>query len=61
MRVRGNHENALLVIKGDGRIIKTVKKKRLTPGEMLVLKVNKEDLTRQQFQELTVDLEKEKA
>lgn len=58
MRVRGNHKDAELHVKAGDRLIKTVKKKVLTPGEMVSLKINRSDLPREPFNELTVELAK---
>ena len=58
MRVKGQHENTALMVKADGRVIKTVKKKVLTPGEMAVIKIKREDLPAEVFEELTVELVK---
>ncbi len=44
MRARGNHENAILEIKVGPETIKTLKKKVLTPGEMIVVKIKKDEL-----------------
>ncbi|MFU8794360.1 MAG: FAD-dependent oxidoreductase [Dethiobacteria bacterium] len=56
MRVRGQHENSALIVKADGKMVKSVKKKVLTPGEMAVIKVKKTDLPSENFNELTVEL-----
>jgi L-2-hydroxyglutarate oxidase LhgO len=56
MRVRGQHENASLLIKADGTEVKAVKKKVLTPGEMVSVKLKKADLPTDNFKELTVEL-----
>ncbi len=59
MRVRGNHRDAALVVKAGGTLVKTVKKKVLTPGEMISIKINKADLPSTPFEELSVELSKE--
>jgi glycerol-3-phosphate dehydrogenase len=59
MRVRGHHENAVLLIKANGSVISKVKKKVLTPGEMVVVKLKKTDWPPFCFEELTIELEKE--
>ena len=56
MRVKGNHENAALLVKADGQPVKTVKKKVLTPGEMVVIKIKKSELPESSFNELSVEL-----
>lgn len=56
LRVKGYHENATLLLKADGEPVKTVKKKVLAPGEMVVLKINKAELPQKSFQELSVEL-----
>ncbi len=59
MRVRGNHQDAELVVKAGETLVKTVKKKVLTPGEMISIKINKADLPTKPFEELSVELSKE--
>ncbi len=61
MRCDGQYENTVLMAKADERPIKSMKKKILTPGEMIVLKIKKEDLPSGGFKELTVELEKGEA
>ena len=56
LRVKGQHENAVLVIKADDQTIKTVKKKVLTPGEMGVVKIKKSDLPSEPFKELSIEV-----
>ena len=56
MRVKGNHENAALLVKADGQLVKTVKKKVLTPGEMVVIKMKKSELPENSFEELSIEL-----
>ncbi len=58
MRVRGNHKNAELYVKAGGSLIRTVKKKVLTPGEMVSIKINRADLPIEPFEELSVELAK---
>jgi glycerol-3-phosphate dehydrogenase len=59
MRVKGNHENAILVVKADQKVLKTIKKKVLTPGEMITLKIKKSELPATQFKTLSVEVTKE--
>ncbi len=59
MRVRGNHRDAILSVAAGGSIIKTVKKKVLTPGEMISIKINKTDLPTEPFEELFIEVVKE--
>jgi glycerol-3-phosphate dehydrogenase len=59
MRVRGNHENVALVVKADNELIKKVKKKVLTPGEMITIKVKKNELPETYFDTLSVEVAKE--
>jgi len=59
MRVKDHHARARLVIKADGEVIKKVKRKGLTPGDMVVIKIKKDELPGKSFKELTVELEKE--
>jgi len=61
MRCDGQYENTALLAKADGQVIKSMKKKVLTPGEMIVLKIKPEDLPENSFKELTVELEKGEA
>ncbi len=61
MRCDGHHENTALQAKADGQVVKTMKKKVLTPGEMIVLKIKREDLPEGIFKELTVELDKGEA
>ena len=61
MRCDGHHENTSLLARADGQLIKSMKKKVLTPGEMIVLKLKQEDLPAGSFNELTVALEKGEA
>ncbi len=58
MRADGHHEQAVLQVKAGDKLIKSMKKKVLTPGEMIVLKINKEDLPENSFKELLVELGK---
>ncbi len=58
MRCDGHHQNTTLLARADGQTVKTAKKKVLTPGEMIVLKIKREDLPEDSFKELTVELEK---
>ncbi len=59
MRVRGQHEKSALVVKADGKVVKTVKKKVLSPGEMIDMKIKKADLPSEPFSELTIEVMKE--
>ena len=59
MRVRGNHGKSALVVKADQQVIKQVKKKVLTPGEMVSIKLKKSDLPGKNFQTLSVEVAKE--
>jgi len=59
MRVRGNHEKSSLVVKADQQVIKEVRKKVLTPGEMVSIKLKKSDLPEQNFETLSVEVAKE--
>ncbi len=59
MRVRGNHENSALVVKADQRVIKKIKKRVLTPGEMVTIKLKKNDLPDEHFGTLSVEVAKE--
>ena len=62
MRVRGQHKNAELLLKAGDREIKKVKKKVLSPGEMVSIKLNKADLPVEPFEALSIELvEGEKA
>ncbi|HED24869.1 MAG TPA: pyridine nucleotide-disulfide oxidoreductase, partial [Firmicutes bacterium] len=56
MRVTGFHERTALLVKADGRLIKTIKKKVLAPGEMVNIKLKKEDLPDREFNTLSVEL-----
>ena len=56
LRVRGQHENPSLLVKADGKVVKSIKKKVLTPGEMSVIKIKKSDLPAEKFSELTIEL-----
>jgi NADH dehydrogenase FAD-containing subunit len=58
MRVKGTHEKVALVVKAGGRVIKSVKKKVLSPGEMAVIKIKKNELPVEAFKELSVELAK---
>jgi len=59
MRVRGNHENCALVVKADQQVVKRIKKRVLTPGEMVTIKLKKSDLPEQVFENLSVEVAKE--
>jgi len=59
MRVRGNHENSYLVVKADEQVIKKVKKKVLIPGEMITIKLKKNDLPEAIFNTISVEVAKE--
>ena len=59
MRVKGNHENVVLVVRTDQQVTKTVKKKVLTPGEMITLKIKKSELPAKPFKTLSVEVTKE--
>ncbi|MDW7738789.1 MAG: FAD-dependent oxidoreductase [Bacillota bacterium] len=56
LRVRGQHEEADLVISAGDRVIKTIRKKVLSPGEMVMIKLKKSDLPVESFKELKVDV-----
>ncbi|MFO7951538.1 MAG: FAD-dependent oxidoreductase [Bacillota bacterium] len=58
MRAEGHHEGVDLQIKADKQLIKSMKKKVLSPGEMIVAKLKKEDLPEEGFNEILVELEK---
>ena len=58
IRVKGNHENASLLVKAGKGLIKTINKKFLSPGEMVMIKIRKNELPDRQFKELTVELAK---
>lgn len=58
MRAEGHHEGVNLQVKADEQLIKSMKKKVLTPGEMIVAKLKKEDLPTGSFNELLIELEK---
>ena len=59
MRVRGNHENSELIVKADQQVIKKIRKKVLTPGEMITFKLKKSELPETSFDTLTVEVAKE--
>jgi len=61
MRVRGNHDNCALVVKADQQIVKQIKKKILTPGEMVTIKLKKSDLPEHDFETLSVEVVKEES
>ncbi|MGB4658605.1 MAG: FAD-dependent oxidoreductase [Mobilitalea sp.] len=56
LRVRNLYKDASLVIKGDGEIIKEIKKKHLAPGEMEHLLIDKKILGEKTFHELTIEV-----
>lgn len=56
LRVRGHHENTQLVIKAGGKLVKSMKQKVLTPGEMVAVKIRRKELPESHFAELTVEL-----
>jgi len=58
MRTDGHHEGVDLQIKADNRLIKSMKKKVLTPGEMIVAKIKREDLPEEECGEILVELGK---
>lgn len=58
MRVRGQHQDALLLVKAGEKVVKEIKKKVLTPGEMVDIKLKYSDLPAEPFEELTVELAK---
>ncbi|MDY6826735.1 MAG: FAD-dependent oxidoreductase [Bacillota bacterium] len=61
MRVKGFHEKTALLVKADGHLIKKVKKKVLSPGEMVNVRLKKEDLPETRFDTLSVELAGEDA
>jgi len=61
MRADGNYEGVNLQVRADNKIIKSLKKKVLTPGEMIVVKIRKTDLPGESFKELSIGLEKGEA
>jgi glycerol-3-phosphate dehydrogenase len=58
MRVRGQHQNTALQVRAGKHLLKTIKKKVLTPGEMVDIKIKKADLPAEPFSELVVELAK---
>ena len=56
LRVKGQHRDAVLLVKAGERVIKSTKKKVLTPGEMVSIKINKKDLPAEPFEELSIEL-----
>lgn len=56
LRVKGQHEDTALVVRAGDKEVKRVRKKALTPGEMIVIKVRKEDLPAAGAGQLTVEL-----
>ena len=58
MRVKGTHEKVELIVKAGSQVVKAVKKKVLSPGEMAVIKIKKNELPVQAFKELSVELAK---
>ena len=59
MRVRGQHEKATLVVRAGDRVVKSIKKNVLTPGEMVEIKIKFTDLPTEVFKELTVEITRE--
>ena len=58
MRVKGSHKNAALVVKAGEQVVKSVKKKVLSPGEMAVIKIKKDELPAEKFRRLSVEVAK---
>jgi NADPH-dependent 2,4-dienoyl-CoA reductase/sulfur reductase-like enzyme len=59
LRVRDVFKKANLVVKTDGKVLKEFKKSHLAPGEMEHLIINAQEINRQAFQCLTVEVEEE--
>lgn len=59
MRVNQVYKNAKLVIRADGELIKSIKKKHLAPGEMEHIQLSKDLLRGKKISELTVEIELE--
>ncbi|MGV8145965.1 MAG: NAD(P)/FAD-dependent oxidoreductase [Alkaliphilus sp.] len=57
LRVDNIYEDAILLIKTDGKIIKRIKKKHLAPGEMESVSISIEDILSEETK-LTVEIEK---
>jgi len=58
IRVRDYHEGAVLLVKAGDLLVKSIKKKVLTPGEMIDIKIKKSDLPAAPFKTLIVELTK---
>jgi len=56
LRVKGQHRDAVLLVKAGDRLVKSVKKKVLTPGEMISIKISKKDLPAEPFGALSIEL-----
>ncbi len=56
MRVKDLHEKAIIAIKADQVLIKEVRKKALTPGEMIEIKLNRKELPENSFKNITVEI-----
>lgn len=56
MRSRKVYKDALLVIKGDGQVLKEIKTRHLAPGEMETITLKKAELLQLNFSELTVEV-----
>lgn len=61
MRANGFYNDVYIGIKADDKTVKRKKTKYLSPGEMIVLKINKGDLPRERFANLLIELEKEQS
>jgi len=59
MRVENTCRRALIKFKVDGNTVKTIKKRLLTPGEMLTVNLKKSDLPPQNFTELIIEIARE--
>jgi L-2-hydroxyglutarate oxidase LhgO len=60
LRVESDSRQALIKFKADGNTVKTIKKGLLTPGEMITVKLNKNELPQTDFTELIIEITREK-
>ncbi len=56
LRVRDHHERVRLEIRADGQLVKSIKKKVLTPGQMDLVKIKRSDLPADSFGELSIEV-----
>jgi len=59
MRVNNIYRNVKLVVKGDGKVIKEIKRPHVAPGEMEIIRLSLNELSSQDYSEISVEIAKE--